>query len=140
MKKIELNSERELVIQSMWLLPLIPMSVLIIMGIFVVIFIMIVWFITFGYIYYLYHSNLYIYEDKFIIKTIRKEYIINFDEILIINEIKKVNNSLISIKYKIMLKNNTQNIPQKFLIIQNAKFNKIYKEFKLSSIKTSILE
>lgn len=34
MKKIELNSERELVIQLMWLLPLIPMSVLIIMGIF----------------------------------------------------------------------------------------------------------
>jgi len=140
MKKIELNSERELVIQLMWLLPLIPMSVLIIMEIFVVIFIMIVWFITFGYIYYLYHSNLYIYEDKFIIKTIRKEYIINFDEILIINEIKKVNNSLISIKYKIMLKNNTQNIPQKFLIIQNPKFTKIYKELKLSSIKTSILE
>ena len=57
MRKIELNSERELVIQLMWLLPLIPMSVLIIMGIFVVIFIMIFWFITFGYIYYLYHSN-----------------------------------------------------------------------------------
>ena len=54
MRKIELNSERELVIQLMWLLPLIPMSVLIIMGIFVVIFIMIVWFITFGYIYYLF--------------------------------------------------------------------------------------
>ena len=140
MKKIELNSERELVIQLMWLLPLIPMSVLIIMEIFVVIFIMIVWFITFGYIYYLYHSNLYIYEDKFIIKTIRKEYIINFDEILIINEIKKVNNSLISIKYKIMLKNNTQNIPQKFLIIQNPKFTKIYKKLKFNSIKTIILE
>ena len=140
MKKIELNSERELVIQLMWLLPLIPMSVLIIMEIFVVIFIMIVWFITFGYIYYLYHSNLYIYEDKFIIKSIRKEYIINFDEILIINEIKKINNSLIPIKYKIILKNNIQNIPQKFLIIQNEKFNKIYKELKLSSIKTSILE
>ncbi len=140
MRKIELNSERELIIQLMWLLPLIPMVLLIIMEIFVVIFILIVWFITFGYIYYLYHSNLYIYEDKFIIKSIRKEYIINFDEILIINEIKKINNSLIPIKYKIMLKNNTQNIPQKFLIIQNAKFNKIYKELKLSSIKTSILE
>lgn len=140
MRKIELNSERELIIQLMWLLPLIPMVLLIIMGIFVVIFIMIVWFITFGYIYYLYHSNLYIYEDKFIIKSIRKEYIINFDEILIINEIKKINNSLIPIKYKIILKNNKQNIPQKFLIIQNAKFNKIYKELKLSSIKTSILE
>ena len=38
------------------------------MGIFVVIFIMIAWFITFGYIYYLYHSNLYIYEDKFIME------------------------------------------------------------------------
>jgi len=140
MRKIELNSERELIIQLMWLLPLIPMVILIIMGIFVVIFIMIVWFITFGYIYYLYHSNLYIYEDKFIIKSIRKEYIINFDEILIINEIKKINNSLIPIKYKIILKNNIQNIPQKFLIIQNEKFNKIYKELKLSSIKTSILE
>ena len=140
MRKIELNSERELIIQLMWLLPLIPMVLLIIMEIFVVIFIMIVWFITFGYIYYLYHSNLYIYEDKFIIKSIRKEYIINFDEILIINEIKKINNSLIPIKYKIILKNNIQNIPQKFLIIQNAKFNKIYKELKLSSIKTSILE
>lgn len=140
MRKIELNSERELIIQLMWLLPLIPMSVLIIMGIFVVIFIMIVWFITFAYIYYLYHSNLYIYEDKFIIKTIRKEYIINFDEILIINEIKKINNSLNPIKYKIILKKNTQNIPQKFLIIQNVKFNKIYKELKLSSIKTSVLE
>lgn len=140
MRKIELNSERELIIQLMWLLPLIPMVLLIIMEIFVVIFILIVWFITFGYIYYLYHSNLYIYEDKFIIKSIRKEYIINFDEILIINEIKKINNSLIPIKYKIMLKNNKQNIPQKFLIIQNAKFNKIYKELKLSSIKTSILE
>lgn len=140
MRKIELNSERELIIQLMWLLPLIPMVVLIIMEIFVVIFIMIAWFITFGYIYYLYHSNLYIYEDKFIIKSIRKEYIINFDEVLIINEIKKINNSLNPIKYKIILKNNTQNIPQKFLIIQNAKFNKIYKELKLNSIKTSILE
>ena len=91
-------------------------------------------------IFIIYNIQIYIYEDKFIIKSIRKEYIINFDEILIINEIKKINNSLIPIKYKIMLKNNTQNIPQKFLIIQNAKFNKIYKELKLSSIKTSILE
>lgn len=91
-------------------------------------------------IFIIYIIQIYIYEDKFIIKSIRKEYIINFDEILIINEIKKINNSLIPIKYKIMLKNNTQNIPQKFLIIQNAKFNKIYKELKLSSIKTSILE
>ena len=91
-------------------------------------------------IFIIYIIQIYIYEDKFIIKSIRKEYIINFDEILIINEIKKINNSLIPIKYKIMLKNNTQYIPQKFLIIQNAKFNKIYKELKLSSIKTSILE
>ena len=51
-------------------------------------------------------NDINIYEDKFIIKSIRKEYIINFDEILIINEIKKINNSLIPIKYKIMLKNN----------------------------------
>ena len=121
MRKIELNSERELIIQLMWLLPLIPMVLLIIMEIFVVIFIMIVWFITFGYIYYLYHSNLYIYEDKFIIKSIRKEYFINFDEILIINEIKKINNSLIPIKYKIILKNNIQNIQKR---IKEAPGNK----------------
>lgn len=140
MKKIELNSEIELIIKLMWLLPLIPMIVLIIMGIFVVIFIIISWFIVFGFIYYLYHSNLYIYDDKFIIKTIKKEYIINFDEILFIKEIKKINNSFVPIKYEIVLKNNIQSIPQKFLIIQNSKFNKIYKELKFSSIKTSILE
>lgn len=140
MRKIELNTERELFFQLLWILPLIPMLVLVIMGIFWFIILLLTWFNIFGYMYCFYYASLYIFDDKFVIKTIKKKYEISFSDILMINEIKKINNSLAPIQYKLVLKENKQNIPERFLLIINKKFQKIYKNFNFNIVKTNILD
>lgn len=140
MIKMELNSERELLVQFAWLVPLIPMTVLICFKIYIVIIIAVIWFVLFGFVFSLFHCDLFISDDRFIIKTMYKEYVISFNDILFINETKKLNNSFVPAQYKIVLRENSQIIPKRFLMIQNKKFTKIYPELRLNSIRTYLLE
>ena len=140
MIKMELNSEREFLFQFVWLVPLIPMTVLICFKIYIVIIIAVIWFVLFGFVFSLFHCDLFISDNRFILKTMYKEYVINFNDILFINETKKLNNSFVPAQYKIVLRENSQIIPKRFLMIQNKKFTKIYSELKFNTIKSYILE
>lgn len=140
MIKMELNSEREFLFQFVWLVPLIPMTVLIGFKIYIVIIIAVIWFVLFGFVFSLFHCDLFISDNRFILKTMYKEYVINFNDILFINETKKLNNSFVPAQYKIVLRENSQIIPKRFLMIQNKKFTKIYSELKFNTIKSYILE
>ena len=133
MKKFDLNVNREILVISIWLFPLIPMIMFIIFGFYLVIILFIVWFILFGIIFYLFHAELLVYSDKLVIKSIKKEYIIKYEEILIINEIKISNNKWTTTRYKIILKESENIIPKRFLTIENNKFSMIYKSLNLNT-------
>lgn len=133
MKKIELNANRELLITSIWIFPLIPMTMFIILGFYFISIIFVLWLILFGFIFYLYHAELIIYDDKLVIKRIKKKYIIKFEDILLVNETKNYNNKWGRTRYKIILKESKNNIPERFLTIENHKFSKIYKSLNLNT-------
>ena len=133
MKKIELNANRELFITSIWIFPLIPMTMFIILGFYFMSIIFVLWLILFGFIFYLYHAELIIYDDKLVIKRIKKKYIIKFEDILLVNETKTYNNKWGPTRYKIIIKESKNNIPERFLTIENHKFTKVYKSLNLNT-------
>ena len=133
MQKFDLNENREILVISLWIYPLIPMIMFIIFGFYLVIIAFIVWFILFGIIYYYFHAELLVCGDKLVIKRIKNEYIIKYEEILIINEIKTINNKWTTTKYKIIIKESKNIIPKRFLTIENNKFSLIYKSLNLNT-------
>lgn len=134
--KLILNEDKEFFFIFLWILPLMPISLVFILTLYwLFLLIFILWFILFGLLFYFNHANLLVLNEKIIIKTFYRKYEIYFKEILMVKEIKSIYNSLKPIKYQILLKEENTKIPQRFLCIQNSKFKNIYKKFNTFVVK-----
>ena len=127
MQKMEVDSEKEIVIFLNWLLPLVPQLFIFIVGLmnnyfnYILLISMILWFLVFGMLFYKLHASFKIYENGFKFEGFNEEVYIQFSSILYLEEEKRINKPLSLNIYKLVLKDGIK-ISRKFKIIRNRKF------------------
>lgn len=126
MKKdsIVLNVEREMFLLTLLgLFPIVPIILFVFSLVFWFLLLAVVWVVSFIMIYLYFYGRLIVYDEKIKIKSFRKTYEISFDDIAYIYS-KGNFNYINYITYIIELKNH-ENVPKRYLIIKNKKFQKL---------------
>lgn len=138
--KFNINSEKSLVLQLFWILPIIPMVLTFILSLFygyffwILILIIVLWGF-FGWIINYYMSITFeIKEDYIIFKDCKRIVIVKFEDILYLQEEKLINKN--ESMWKIILKEDIK-ISKKYLTILNKDF---YKEIQLISDQIPIVK
>jgi hypothetical protein len=81
LRKIILNQEVEILIVGLWLMVLFPMAIPIYKGLYWFFIVGVLWCVLFVVAYKLLIGTISIYEDKFIINILKKEYVVKFNDI-----------------------------------------------------------
>ena len=140
--KTHLNTETETLFMTLWLFPLVPQVSIFVWSClnsyfpWLLLFIMIFWFSTFGYIYYCNHYSLVIKDSPIIVSHKQRQFLIDFKQILRVEEIIYEDNSFRDHKYIFYL-DDAVNFKNNKLIIQNKE---IQNKFEMLFPKLTVIQ